>query len=286
MRTIENLVFKGGGVLGIAYAGAIEALDENNLMAEVKRVAGTSAGSVVAALVSLKYSTAEIKEVLKSTNFKDFEDHWDPLRIATHYGLYKGEFLLTWIKGLVKAKTGNENITFGELKAAGFLDLKVFSTDLSGATLKEFSAALTPGVIVAESIRASMSIPLFFSAWQFTNNIPDDHIYVDGGVLYNYPISAFTDVDKTLGFFLKIEEQAAPLKYNHLVAYVERLFNSIMQAQTIDFMQDKAQTDVSVFIDNLGISATNFKITDEEKTNLFNEGKKATLKYIGASVPA
>ena len=29
---IENLVFKGGGVLGIAYAGAISALDEENIL--------------------------------------------------------------------------------------------------------------------------------------------------------------------------------------------------------------------------------------------------------------
>ena len=42
---IENLVFKGGGVLGIAYAGAIESLEEKGLLKNIKRVAGTSAGS-------------------------------------------------------------------------------------------------------------------------------------------------------------------------------------------------------------------------------------------------
>lgn len=286
MRAIENLVFKGGGVLGIAYAGAIEALGENNILPGVKRVAGTSAGSVVAALVSLKYTTAEIKKVMNDTNFKDFEDHWNPLRIATHYGLYKGEFLLTWIKGLIKEKTGNGESTFAELHAAGYLDLKVYSTDLTESALKEFSYETTPNVVVAESIRASMSIPLFFSAWQFPNSIPNDNIYVDGGVIYNYPISAFPDMDKTLGFFLTEEANHKPLKFDQLLSYTERLFSSIMQAQTIDFMENDEQKKDTVFVSSLGISSTNFKITDEEKTNLFNEGKKATLAYIGASVPA
>ena len=45
MQTIKNLVFKGGGVLGIAYAGAIEILEEKQILQQVQRVAGTSAGA-------------------------------------------------------------------------------------------------------------------------------------------------------------------------------------------------------------------------------------------------
>jgi predicted acylesterase/phospholipase RssA len=54
--TIDNLVFKGGGVLGAAYAGAITALEDEGKLQGVKAVAGTSAGSLVALLLSLKYS--------------------------------------------------------------------------------------------------------------------------------------------------------------------------------------------------------------------------------------
>lgn len=39
MRQIENLVFKGGGVLGIAYAGATPALENVQLLDGVKVVA-------------------------------------------------------------------------------------------------------------------------------------------------------------------------------------------------------------------------------------------------------
>lgn len=280
MRTIENLVFKGGGVLGITYAGAIEALNEKKLLDNVKRVAGTSAGSIVATLLSLRYSAAEIKTLVNATPFKDFEDHWNPLRIVTEYGLYAGDYFLSWMKKVIKDKTGNENITFAEMSAAGFRDLKVFASDLNTMSIREFSNETTPGVIVAESIRASMSIPLFFKAWKFPNDNPNDHIYVDGGVLYNYPITAFDNYNDTLGFFIKFEEEQSDLKYDEIIKYVKTLFNTLLSAQDIDFYENEEEEKITVTISNLGISATDFEITEQQKEQLFNEGKKATLKYI------
>ena len=58
MRKIENLVFKGGGVLGIAYAGAIHALEDKGLLDNINSVAGTSAGSMVAIILCLRYNAS------------------------------------------------------------------------------------------------------------------------------------------------------------------------------------------------------------------------------------
>ena len=41
-RTLyRNLVFKGGGVRGIAYMGALEVLDKYRIVENIQRVAGT-----------------------------------------------------------------------------------------------------------------------------------------------------------------------------------------------------------------------------------------------------
>ena len=66
---ITNLAFKGGGVLGIAYAGAIQVLQDQKILQQVQRVAGTSAGAITAALVSLKYTAEEIYSIVQSTDF-------------------------------------------------------------------------------------------------------------------------------------------------------------------------------------------------------------------------
>ena len=281
MRTIENLVFKGGGVLGVAYAGAIEALDEYKLVDNIHGVAGTSSGSITAALLSLRYPPKEIKEIAHSIRFKEFGDRWNPFRIATKYGLYKGDRFLIWMRKIIKDQTGNENITFSELIKKGYRDLKVFATDLNTASVKEFSNDSTPTVIVAEGLRASMSLPLFFSAWKFPDNNPDNHIYVDGGSVYNYPITAFGDLSRTLGFFLYNDKAVVEnLGYDELFKYTKALYRAMTNAQDIDFGKNKSEEEVTVKIDDFGIPSTELNLSEEQKARLFNSGKKSTLYYL------
>ena len=93
----KNLVFEGGGVKGIAYVGALEVLDKEGILKNIKRVAGTSAGAMVAVLVGLNYTTTEISEILWDLNFKNFlDDNFgmvrDIDRLINEYGWYKGDF--------------------------------------------------------------------------------------------------------------------------------------------------------------------------------------------------
>ena len=71
---IKNLVLKGGGVLGIAYAGAILELHKRGILSGVSRIAANSAGSVVGTLLALKYTPKEIFQISYETDFKKFED--------------------------------------------------------------------------------------------------------------------------------------------------------------------------------------------------------------------
>jgi NTE family protein len=290
--TYENLVFKGGGVLGIAYAGALTVLEQNNILAQIQRVAGTSAGAITAALVALRYNAAEILSIVQATDFKSFEDKFNPLRVATQYGLYEGDAFLEWMQTRITNKGLASTATFADFKTAGMLDLHVFSTDLNIQNVKEFSFATTPNVPVAEAVRASMSIPLFFRAWQFSNNNPDNHIYVDGGMVYNYPIRVF-DVGnvpnpQTIGCFLtNLNNTPTPsnLGYDHLIDYVKTTFDTILNAQNINYFQDPADKSRTVNIDNLGISATNFGLTQQQETDLYNSGVKYMTAFLaGPSV--
>lgn len=291
---IENLVFKGGGVLGIAYAGAIEVLEEKQILQQTKRVAGSSAGAITATLVSLGYTAAEITQIVNSTDFKSFEDGneiVDTLHVFNKYGFYKGDAFLNWMQGYIKNKGFAIDATFGDFQNKGCKDLYVFASDLNIQGLKEFSSVQTPNVPVAEAVRASMSIPLFFEAWQFSNNNPDDHIYVDGGMMYNYPITIFDNNgqpnQQTLGLFLS--NLGTPLPPNNLqtgqfVSYVKNLLDSVLNAQVVNFQHDITEENRSIVIDNLGISATNFKLTDDQKTALYNSGKKYASQYF-AKIP-
>jgi len=59
---IIDLVFSGGGVKAIAFIGVVEALEERGI--KVRRIAGTSAGALVGALLSAGYKSEELKKML------------------------------------------------------------------------------------------------------------------------------------------------------------------------------------------------------------------------------
>jgi NTE family protein len=74
MSQFRNLVFEGGGVKGIAYAGALEVLEKENILPDIKRVAGTSAGAITATLLALGAKSSDIADIVGHTSFRKFMD--------------------------------------------------------------------------------------------------------------------------------------------------------------------------------------------------------------------
>jgi predicted acylesterase/phospholipase RssA len=71
-----DLVFEGGGVKGIALAGAFSVLEQRGF--ETKNVAGTSGGAVVGSLVAAGYTAKELHDLLQETPFTSFQDEaWE-----------------------------------------------------------------------------------------------------------------------------------------------------------------------------------------------------------------
>ena len=316
---IKNLALKGGGVKGIAYVGSLRELDKRGHYKTLERVSGTSAGALVALMVALRLSPDQIETLMKGLDFNAFKSGWNPIRIFTKYGLYSGDEILKFIHKCYAAsplKLENK-ATFKDFTDAGGMDLIVFASNLNLHNITEFSNFATPGCIVAEAVRASMSIPVFFKSWKFSNGVPNDHIYVDGGVMFNYPLSFFdkprfhenqlTINTETIGLFLepkKIYEQfeddplsstpthtvkyPRPLKKNYIspfkwgmwiTDYLKHLFEALMNSQDIELFEEAHLVTRSIFIGDLGISATKFNLTDKEKDDLVEAGRIGAINY-------
>ena len=287
----ENLVFEGGGVKGAAYGGALQVLDRNGLLKGVKRVAGTSAGSIVAMLVALGYTPDEVLEVVSDLDFNQFRDGRaleDISRLRSQFGWYKGDFALCLFECLVEKKTGSRSTTLAQLEelrraqpAKGFRELRVFGTNVDTHMWVEFSARnpRTRDVAVAQAVRISMSIPYFFAARRF-----DGDTYVDGGALINYPIRAFDDGPPnpaTLGLHLGSSPPIDTI--TGLLSFTGQMFHTLMDTQIDILCATPSDVRRSVFIDPLGIGATDFGITREQKCALVRSGIQATDAYLRAA---
>jgi NTE family protein len=289
MQTISNLVFEGGGVKGIAYAGALQVFEQKGILAQIKGVAGTSAGAITACLLSLRYTAADITTLVNQVDFGTFADHENVFKKYHYYGLHPGDTFLDWLKTQIKGKGLSENATFADFQNAGCRTLKVYACDINARQIQEFSFGETPNVIVAEAVRASMSIPLYFNAWQFPSGVPNDHLFVDGGMVYNYPLFAFsngTEINwEVLGFRLEdVHQQRHPVEfgYGEWLKYVQNTFETLMEAQSFIYQRDPEQVKRSLVIDDLGISATDFDITAAQKQALYDSGVAAATAWFAA----
>jgi NTE family protein len=196
----RNLVFEGGGVKGIAYAGAVKVMDENEILGGITRIAGTSAGAITAALMAAGAGWQDIEEIVGGTEFNQFmDDSWgflrDTERLLTDYGWYKGDAFSQWMKKQLFGMTGKRNLTFADVAAMSakepdrYRSLHVVGSNLSLQVPEVFSAETTPDVEVWYAVRISMSIPLFFAAVKEA----DGDVFVDGGVTWNYPLNLFDE---------------------------------------------------------------------------------------------
>jgi NTE family protein len=324
----KNLIFEGGGVKGIAYVGAMEALAERGICDQVERVGGTSAGAINAVLVGLDYSVTETRNLLWELDFNNFMDgSWgivrDTERLIESFGWYKGDFFRDWIGSVIRRKTGNSESTFADVEALKqknrkFRSMYFMGTNLSTRFSEVFSAEHAPRMCVADAVRISMSIPLFFAA----KRSPRGDVYVDGGVLDNYPVKLFdrekylskpetgrttdyydlvnvrlAELDRpvssyvynkeTLGFRLDTKaeisvfrDQAEPIHHStkDFFDYASALIETVMDAQQSSHLHSD-DWQRTIYIDTLGVKTTQFDLSDQMKEKLVQSGRDGVTTY-------
>lgn len=74
IRAIKYLTCQGGGMKGVGDVGAVKALEEAGVLAQIEEVAGSSAGGIVATLIAIGCTADEIKKEMLALNFGSFQD--------------------------------------------------------------------------------------------------------------------------------------------------------------------------------------------------------------------
>lgn len=302
-----NGVLAGGGVKGIGHVGAIQVLEQAGY--QFHRVAGSSAGAIVAALVAAGYHGDEMAELMKTLDYMKFKqtDFLDrlgavgkALSILFHYGIYSAAYLEAWLNELLMKKHA---ACFGDVKAAdGSYRLQVTSVDLTAQELLVLPQDLRKFHIdidsfpIAAAVRMSMSIPIFYEPYLLKDQHGNVHYLVDGGLLSNYPINLLDDGTKplqipTVGFqFCKDSDCPNTVKpCNTIIDYVKLIISTLLDAYDNDQIEKaKGDRDRSIRIssaitingDKKNISTTDFDITEAESEALYQNGRQAAQQFL------
>lgn len=312
-QTYENLVFEGAGVRGIAYSGVLSELEKNKITNDIVNVGGTSAGAITALMVSLGYTSNEILDIISKTKFQKFNDGeyffiGGFSRLNSKFGWYKGDKFTKWLEKIIIAKTGNSEITFGELKNAGFKQLYITATCLNKQKLIVFSAETYPKMKIKDAARISMSIPLYFEAvfidsigqLHNKNDIDNLDVVVDGGIIGNFPIFIFDSLKvdslnqiiripnkKTLGIRIDsdlqikndtLSKELVPMTINNMNDFLEAFYVLVLEnLNRMPLIPEDWERTISV--SSVGISPRIKKLTAKQKESLIKSGEISTRKY-------
>jgi len=318
----KNLILEGGGIRGLAYPGAIKVLEEKGIIKNIERVAGTSAGAITALMIGLDYTSYEMDSVFRSLKIQQFNDGKNIFgkihRLKKEYGIFKGEKFEVWLGNLIKFKTGNANTTFAELHRLHqnnkrFKDVYCTGTNITKQSLQIFSWEHTSKMQLKTAVHISGCIPVYYkpvavdSLWNevpVKNNKNKFDLYVDGGMINNFPINIFDSClnggnpfecenikynPQTLGLKLERPEQIqqfengitaiAPHPVSSLNDYKLALINLLQETlarKTASLENEKGRT---IFISYGNIFGKIRKVSDAEKTELFNNGVIAAEKF-------
>lgn len=240
-----GFAFSGGGAKGAAHCGALQALYEFGIKADI--VAGTSAGSIAATLYASGMSPVEITDNFSNLDFRDLLGTQLPKG-----GMFDTKPLVRHLKKI---------IPYERLE-----DLPV-RTMVVATSLERGAVRFFEDGEIAPRVAASCSIPLIYQPVKI-----DGEHYVDGGVLMNLPVSALRDkCEKVIALNL---HQAGEIRYR------DSLYSVAMRSFTLMFlsniMEDAARADMVIDIDTSSYSA--YDLSNIE--SLFYLGYNAAVKAL------
>lgn len=307
-----DLVLEGGGVKGIGLVGAYATLRDRGY--EIHRIAGTSAGAIVGALIAADIPPVELENVMSTIDYGRFEDKGfvDHLGLVGkgasllfEKGIYEGTYLIEWLTA-----------ELARLGVRTFADLRIEDPGSSlpperAYRLVVMVSDVTPGRLVrlpwdypqygldpdeqsvAEAVRASMSIPFFYEPRRFKAVAPDGRqevsYLVDGGMLSNFPIAVFDRTDgrpprwPTFGIKLSAQPDAA-LRHKYEVRGTFSLALAMLGTMTGFHDQihvdDPATLARTMFVETYGVRATDFDIARDLQDMLFRSGVTAATRFL------
>jgi NTE family protein len=156
-----GLALSGGGIRGVAHLGILQALSEKGI--EFSRMSGTSAGAIAAAFFAQGYSPRETLKIISD---------------APLFKQLRPSFTSTGLLSILKVGSLLRPLfpdnTFSKLK----LPITVTAVDLSEGKVVYFNEG-----DLCTCLLASCCLPGIFKPITING-----HMFVDGGVLNNFPV--------------------------------------------------------------------------------------------------
>ena len=305
-----DLVLEGGGVKGIALVGAISVLEERGY--RFHKVAGTSAGAIVGALVAAGTPATRLQEMMHGLDYRRFQD--PPLlgrlllpgmvaQVVLRKGWCRGDHLRSWVSDMLAERDVH---TFADLRLAdagadaalrdpdrGFRFVAMASDLTQGELVRLPYAYRTrfgmdpDGMPVADAVRASMAIPYFFVPARCADKLNGGRAWlVDGGMLSNFPVDAFDRTDgqqprwPTFGIKLSARNAPAVNEVRGVVSLSRAMLSTMTGFYDRMHLNRPDVLRRTIFVDTSMVRSTDFDLTAATAARLYESGRSAAERFL------
>lgn len=182
MKKYNTLILSGGGVKGFGIIGTLQYLKHCDLLKEIKKIIGTSIGSIIGYLIILGYEPNEIIIQCIQKNYFQKVERFQILRGICGKGFLNFELFETILNDFTTQKL--EKIpTFQELYDYNPIHFQIVTYNYSKNREEILSKETTPDLSLFDALRMTSNIPFIFGHFQYKNEY-----YFDGFISSNFPI--------------------------------------------------------------------------------------------------
>ncbi len=244
-----GLVLSGGGAKCLSQIGALQIID--SLGIKVDYISGTSMGAIIGSMYALGYTVEEIEKYLLGVDWDALLSNAIPRnrlsyfdrkaesryllsfpvengRIMLPSGLNYSQYILKQLSYLTQKS--NQYSSFSDFP----IPFLCVATNLENGQLRVFEDGR-----LMDALRASSAFPSLFTPYEL-----NDSLYVDGGVINNYPVQALTD--RGMNYIIGIDVQDLLYKKDELNSVVNILEQTSSFIKAEEYSRQVEETDILI----------------------------------------
>lgn len=307
MNQYTNLVIGGAGVKNYASIGAIEKI--KHIIPNIKRILGVSSGSLISTLLAIGCSAEEIKKYYDMVDLEKFKVKYSSwytyYKIFRYNGIYDSkDFRENVLHKILEEKTGNGNITFGDIYEKYDIVLVIPAACTNKREMHYYHHVSNKNMPVKYAIERSSCVPGLFYPIK-----DQEDTLVDAGLIDNYPFYFFDKEDylpnsrlklvfpdlkttpnsKTLGILIiddnvskdKVDPYLGNDKTKTLSEYIVSLLNTLLTTNSrANIGKGYWENTIAINIGRNIDGVTNMVLDEKTKIEFYNRGLSAAEYFL------
>ncbi len=260
-----GLVISGGGAKCITAIGALRVIEESGI--KIDYISGTSMGAIIGSMYALGYSVDEIEMYMRKVDWDALLNNEIPRNRLSYFDRKtESRYLLTFPfeNGKIRLP-GGFNYAQYILKQLSYLTQQSYqyesfkdfpipflcvATNLENGEMKVFEDGS-----LGDALRASSAFPSLFTPYEL-----DGTLYVDGGMVNNYPVQPLKE--RGMDYIIGIDVQDFLYKKEDLNSVIRILEQTGSFVNANEYLEQLEYTDLLIKPDISGTSLTSFELFD------------------------